>query len=221
MYKKRINNIYFTEIIHTASKEYILKNPPVFVESTVVFIICHHIKDKSAIREIVSRISGFEGQIFDLFGQHCDIWKKIIFSEKGAQNPKIRASTIDLDGLAERLALFVKRHKDEPVQVIFDDYIFAEILQENFFSDMEFCSHYPLELFRDGFEFVYNGRDCILSIDVNTRIGYLGYEKEFKTKEWALSKPVFDNESFYEIWDKIKHQQKKYIRKTKGNNAKL
>ncbi len=184
---------------------------PEFLSPSKCFIIWHHeISDQNIMEANIRKLIQAECTHFRLFGEYFEIVIDIIKRLDSQDTCLAYGSKVDLDSIARAIRHYSQKDEKMYCYLIYDDDLFAQYVREDFL-------HYGrdvMEEIRTGVaanrgvvEFVYNNRDCVLSIDGdNFMIGYLGYEEQFPIPEIALNAQIFDDKSFLQIWDDVKNQ---------------
>ncbi len=178
------------------------------------FIIGHHVKDKIKIQKISNLLLEKGYEKFFVFGEQALLWTRILYKYT-KNNPAIRieASKIANEELAYNLAFISEEFPKLDNLVISDDFYFTEYLvkdYENIIKGEYTFSVNDWKKFRQGFEFQYNNKDCILSINDGILIGFLGKEKLYPDIVIAFKEEIFDGHSFEEIWDDIRPNDNNY-----------
>ena len=176
------------------------------------FIIGHHIKSKDVLEDSAKNLILAGYTYFNIFGEQADLWAKSILSKSELKGQiKIETSKIDNMKIVYDLAMLSKLKSRSVNFVVSDDEYFTEYLVEDLqdiFSGKSRFTPYDWQKFRDGFEFVYNGKDAIVSVSKETTIGFLGLENRFSGVAKGFRAKLFDGENFLEIWDEISEIQK-------------
>lgn len=176
------------------------------------FIIGHHIKSKDIIEEAAKNLVLAGYTYFNIFGEQADLWAESILSKsEHKMQIKIDSSKIDRMKMVYDLAMISKLKSKSVNFVVSDDEYFTEYLVEDLqdiFSGNSKFTPYDWKKFRDGFEFIYHGKDAIVSVSKETIIGFLGLENRFASVDKGFRAKLFDGKSFIEIWDEISKMQK-------------
>lgn len=104
------------------------------------------------------------------------------------------------------LAMLAILKPDSVNYVVSDDEYFTEYLVkdlQDIYSDRSHFTVYDWKKFRDGFEFVYNDKDAIVSYSKQLQIGFLGQEKKFNSIEKGFKNKIFDGKNLFEIWEEV------------------
>ncbi|MCW6700820.1 hypothetical protein NH288_01780 [Anaerococcus sp. NML200537] len=174
------------------------------------FIICHHIKDKKLLEKLINKILSTNYRYFNVFGEKANIWRRLI-SKKAKGEIEIESSQIDRLKMVYDLAMISSLKPKSINHVISDDEYFTEYLVEdldNIFSGKSLFTPSNWKKIRDGFEFTYNNKDAIISVDNDIMLGYLGDEKVFDLLGESIISDIFDGKSFAEIWPEVSKMAK-------------
>ena len=115
----------------------------------------------------------------------------------------IEASQVADQEMAYNLALMSEKFPQFMNLVLSDDEYFTAYLVEDFkdiLNGQTLFSIHDWEMFKKGFEFQFNNKDCIVSVDKGILIGYLGQEKFYPSICKAFREKIFDGQSFKDIW---------------------
>lgn len=171
------------------------------------FIIGHHMKTKYILENTAKKLldSGFD--YFNIFGQQANLWSEALLSKNNSHN-KIHIETTIIDNMrmVYDLAMLSILKSESVNYVVSDDDYFTEYLVEdlqNIFEGNSPFTVYDWKMFRDGFEFVYNNKDAIISYSKQLQIGFLGQEKSFNSIEKGFKYKLFDGKNLFEIWSEV------------------
>ncbi|MGI6616891.1 MAG: hypothetical protein ACOX36_02350 [Saccharofermentanales bacterium] len=185
----------------------ILFRLPERLTGTHCFIIGHHIQSEQRIRNIAEKLHEGGFYYFNIFGQHCDLWKSALISTASNDlSTVIEASPVAREEMCEELATHSTLVENTECCVIADDDMFLDYLIKDTLDILDGIKGFPplwWKRFRDGMEFIYNGKDCIVSISDSILIGELGQEKSFDCIFIGFREPLFDGKSFNDVWSEI------------------
>lgn len=166
------------------------------------FIIGHHVTEQRSIRELAARLAAGGYVYYHIFGEHCIYWKNAIEEEAlSKRRPQIIYSQVDLRSMKEALIACCLAEERPPCVLVSDDFGFTWALKEDVENAMSGKAVIPPRTVEDGWEFVYNGKDCIASLIEGGKImlGALGREQTFDSVYEAYAVPLFDGKNFWQV----------------------
>lgn len=169
------------------------------------FLIVHHFTDQSIIVKLVKSLLQNGYKYFDIFGEQAIVWKNAINSQSNNNSIRIEASKVARNEMAYNLLMMSKLNPNQINLVISNDEYFTEYLVEDVNDISNGNSQFTVDdwaKFRAGFEFIYNGKDAIVSVSEGVILGYLGEEVEYDTIMEAFTAKIFDGKSFNQIYGK-------------------
>ncbi|WP_454205960.1 hypothetical protein [Peptoniphilus sp. Marseille-Q6390] len=172
------------------------------------FIIGHHVKSKSVIKEATDNLVNAGFSYFNIFGQQANLWAEAILikAKEKRQSIHLEQSKVDMIRMTYNLAMLATLKEESINLIISDDEYFTSYLLEDLYDIFSGKSEFtPLnwQKFRAGYEFNYCGKDAIISISKDILIGFLGEEKIFENINEAFREKLFEGKNFYEIWNDI------------------
>ena len=170
------------------------------------FIIGHHVKDYKRIQKVSSDLLKAGYAYFNIFGEQADLWEEALYENAKGVKIQVEFSKVGNEEQAYNLAMFSELKSKFKNFVISDDNMFTHYLIKDVKEILEGKSIFSIKdwiNFRRGYEFKYNNKDCIVSIDDDIFLGYLGNEKYYSSIFEAFRDKVFDGKSFYEVWREI------------------
>lgn len=174
------------------------------------FIIWHFAKgDLNALEEKLSKIIQAGCRYFRLFGEHYAIVFDLIKRLDVFNEFEVYGSQVDLDRITQDI-IFYHSEENIPYCYLIEDISgFSNMIIEDFAINHKTLTEIVLERIEENsnvVEFEYNGKDCVVSLQEDLIIGYLGHERRFDYPFYALSMNVFDGKCLLEIWDEVKDQ---------------
>lgn len=171
------------------------------------FIIGHHRKPRHILENTAETLLNSGFKYFNIFGQQANLWAEALISKNNSQKKiYIETTTIDNMRMVYDLAMLAILKPDSVNYVVSDDEYFTEYLVkdlQDIYSDRSHFTVYDWKKFRDGFEFVYNDKDAIVSYSKQLQIGFLGQEKKFNSIEKGFKNKIFDGKNLFEIWEEV------------------
>lgn len=198
------DNIVCFEVSHGLRKEL-----PPFQRQGFGFIVAHHPMEATLMTMLVQHMVDAQFRYYHVFGTYCDWWKDEIARQSAGQKQEIQTSKVALDVLAQELALRASQDASSICYLIGDDYAFLEMIAEDVCCILYAGALFhptDWQRFKDGFEFIHEGKDGIISVSDRVELGYLNETQVFDTKFKACSAKIFGDKSFYEIWQDLTGQ---------------
>lgn len=172
------------------------------------FIIGHHIRDERKINENSNLLIEKGYRNFFIFGEQSPLWSKAFETYRENYSLiKIESTKVDNFKFSYNLAYMLDQFPELVNLVISDDYYFTEYLMEDIddiFNGRSLFSVDDWKLFKKGFEFKYNNKDCIIYVGDDIILGILGKEKYYNNTFKAFREKIFDRYTFIDIWNDIK-----------------
>lgn len=167
------------------------------------FLIVHHFTDKSIIDKLAKNLLQNGYKYFNIFGEQAIVWENAINSQFHDDSIRIESSKVARIEMAYNLCMMSKLHPNRTNLIISNDEYFTEYLVEDVNDISSGNSRFTVDdwaKFRAGFEFIYNGKDAIVSVFEGVILGYLGEEVEYDTIMEAFMDKIFDGKSFNQIY---------------------
>ncbi|MGR7839932.1 hypothetical protein ACU68U_02550 [Finegoldia sp. P3-F-LR] len=133
------------------------------------------------------------------------MWKNAINNLSNDDSIRIESSKVARIEMAYNLCMMSKLHPNRTNLIISNDEYFTEYLVEDVNDISSGNSRFTVDdwaKFRAGFEFIYNGKDAIVSVCEGVILGYLGEEVEYDTIMEAFMDKIFDGKSLNQIYGK-------------------
>lgn len=184
---------------------------PDFEDGSRCYIVGHHEISQDILDRDTDMMAAGGAVYYSIFGEKCDVWESELRRKiPETRSVTIRKSAVDLTGMRNELIECCIDDSYKPkCYLISDDSGFIEAIEGGIINALTHCEQkIRAKMSEDKvIEFVYNGRDCVLSeYQGMYLIGYLGEEDDCFPIEFALRAQVFDGLSIRQIWNDVADQ---------------